>query len=228
MDDILYLLSPWKAFATKILAFLPNLFAAIIVASLGWIVAKFAKSITSRLLEVIHFENAIEKAGIKKILDKGDIIETPSELLSLFIYWIVILIFLLSSLNILGLSVVTDLINKILLYIPNLIAGILILILGLFFANIIAGIIKTTCLNAGIKEGEILGDISKYGVIIFFVAISLEEIGLASNILLAGFVIIFGAICLALALSFGLGGKEVAGEYIKKWTSERAKNKNKE
>ena len=225
MNGILYILSPWKAFVTKILAFLPNLFAAIVVALLGFVAARFIKSIILRLLEMINFENAAERAGIKRMLDKGGIIESPSTLLSLFVYWIVILIFLLASLNILGLSVVTQLLNKLLLYIPNLIAGILILIFGLFFANIISRVVKTTCLNAGVKGGDILGEISKYGVIIFFVAISLEEIGLASNILLAGFIIIFGAICLALALSFGLGGKEVAGEYIRRWVEERAKKK---
>src|SRR3989304_363268 len=99
MDNLIDFLSPWKAFATKILSFLPNLFAAIIITSLGFVVAKIAKSITLRFLDTVHFENAVEKAGIKEIFNKGDIRETPSSLISLFMYWIVILVFLLASLN---------------------------------------------------------------------------------------------------------------------------------
>lgn len=217
MDITALVIGPWKAFWAKIMAFLPGFFAAIAILAVGWMGAKLAKTGVIRLLKFLHFEKATEKAGIKDLLQKGDIRETPSDLIGILVYWLVMLLVLTIALNTLGLETVSELFNQILLYIPKVVAGVVVLILGLFFANFLQGIVTTACSNAGVPQAEGLGKITLYAIIVFTAALALNQLGIASEIVSQAFILIFGALCLALGLAFGLGGKDIAARYLDKW-----------
>ncbi len=211
----------WDAFTTKIMAFLPMLIGAIIIFVIGIIIAKLVKMAIGKLLKLIRFDRATEKAGINEFLQKGNITSTPSEVIGALIYWFIAILVLIASLDALGLPVVSDILNDIFLYIPNVVAAIIVLVLGLLFANLLSAIVQTAVSNVGLKTSEALGKASYYAVMFFSISIALIQLGIGERVVTAAFIIAFGALALALSLSFGLGGKEIAGEYLKKWLGNR-------
>lgn len=211
----------WEAFNAKIMAFLPGLIGAIIIFIVGLIIAKLIKVAVVKLLRLVRFDTATEKTGVKDFLEKGNILKTPSEIVGALIYWFIMILVLVASFDALGLPIVSDILNDIFLYIPNVVAAIIVLILGILFANLLSAIVRTAASNAGFSNADGLGKIALFAVIFFSVSVALIQLGIGENIVAAAFVIAFGATALALALAFGLGGKEVAAEHLKKWLGQK-------
>jgi len=213
----------WNAFATKITAFLPALIGGIIIFVAGWIIARLVKLAVERLLKLIRFDKATEKAGVKEFLRKGDILKVPSEIISSLVYWFIMILVIIASLDALGLPIVSDLLNSIFLYIPNVVAAIIVLILGFLVGNLLSAVVRTAASNAGLKNANGLGKIALYAIVFFSGAIALIQLGIGEEIVGSAFGIAFGAAALALALAFGLGGRDVAGDYLKRWLEEKRK-----
>ena len=211
----------WDAFATKITVFLPKLMGAIIIFVVGLFIAKLVKMGIVKLLRLVRFDSAADKTGVKGFLDKGSIIKTPSEIIGALVYWFVMILVLIASMDALGLPIVSDILNDIFLYIPNVIAAIIVLILGILFGNLLSAIVRTAASNAGLQTAEGLGKTALYAVVVFAGAIALIQLGIGEEIVSSAFGLAFGAIALAFGLAFGLGGKDVAGEYLKKWLEEK-------
>jgi len=211
----------WNAFATKITAFLPELIGAIIIFILGWIVARLFKLAVVKLLILVRFDKATDKTGVKGFLNKGNITNAPSEIIGSLVYWFAMILVIIASLDALGLPIVSDLLNSIFLYIPNVVAAIIVLILGLLLGNLLSAVVRTAAANAGLKSAEGLGKLALYAIVFFSGAIALIQLDIGEEIVGAAFVIAFGAAALALGLAFGLGGKDVAADYLKRWLEEK-------
>ena len=213
----------WGAFATKITAFLPKLIGAIIIFVLGLIIARVVNFGVQKLLKLMRFDTATEKIGIQEFLKKGGIVKAPSEILGLLVYWFIMILIIIASLDALGLPIVSDLLNKIFLYIPNVVAAVIVLVLGFLLGNLLSGVVRTAASNTGLKHAEGLGKLSLYAIVFFSGAIALIQLGIGKEIVVYAFGIVFGAAALALALAFGLGGREVAAEYLKGWLETKKK-----
>jgi len=211
----------WNAFATKITAFLPELIGAILIFVVGWIIARLVKVGVEKLLKLVRFDTATEKAGINTFIKKGDIIKTPSEILGTLVYWFIMILVLIASLDALGLPIVSDILNSIFLYIPNVVAAIIVLVLGFLMGNLLAAVVRTAASNAGFKNSTGLGTLSLYAIVVFATAIALIQLGIGEEIVVSAFGLVFGAAALALALAFGLGGRDVAADYLKRWLAEK-------
>ena len=211
----------WNAFATKITAFLPELIGAIIIFILGWIVARLFKLAVVKLLILVRFDKATDKTGVKGFLNKGNITNAPSEIIGSLVYWFAMILVIIASLDALGLPIVSDLLNSIFLYIPNVVAAIIVLVLGLLLGNLLSAVVRTAAANAGLKSAEGLGKLALYAIVFFSGAIALIQLDIGEEIVGAAFVIAFGAVALALGLAFGLGGKDVAADYLKRWLEEK-------
>jgi small-conductance mechanosensitive channel len=211
----------WDAFATKIMLFLPEFIGAIIIFVAGLIIAKLVQMLIVKLLRLVRFDSAADKTGVKGFLDKGNIIKTPSEIIGSLVYWFVMILALIASMDALGLPIVSDILNDIFLYIPNVVAAIIILILGLLFGNLLSAVVRTAASNAGLTTAEGMAKTALYAIVVFSVAIALIQLGIGEEIVASAFGLSFGAVALAFGLAFGLGGKEVAGEYLKKWLEEK-------
>lgn len=214
MEFVPTLLEPGRAFLSKVALFLPNLLAAVLILLGGWVLARFIRLLVFRFLLVIRFDVAGEKAGIDDILARAEIRQSPAELVAILVYWLVTLLVVITAINTLGLAAVADLLNQILLYIPKVIAAVVVLILGLFFANFLAGVIRTAAANAGLPEAEALAAIARYALIVFTGAVTLQELGVGAELVRSAFTIVFGAVALALALAFGLGCKDLARDWV--------------
>jgi hypothetical protein len=221
MNPIVTVTGFWDAFITKIAVFLPNLFFAVAIILLGWVICNVIKRVVVRLLKICQFDTLAERAGIKTILEKGGIRQSTSEIIGLLVFWFLFLIAIVTTLETLNLSGATDTLHTIYLYIPKIVAALVTLILGLYFANFLETVTRTSCANAGLEQAGSIGRAAYIGTAIFVVAGIFEILDIASEIVIWAFILVFGALCLALALAFGLGGREVAGRFLEKWLEQK-------
>jgi len=130
-----------------------------------------------------------------------------------------------ATLDALGLPGVTETLNAIFLYIPKVVAAMVMLILGLYLANFIETVTRTSCANAGLQQADSIGQVAYYATVVFIIAGILEILEIATEIVVWAFILIFGSVCLALAIAFGLGGREVAARLLERWLEGKDKNK---
>jgi hypothetical protein len=214
MDWNTIVAEPIKEMLTKAAAFIPNLLGALVILIVGWMIAKLVKALANKILSVLRFDALAHKAGISKILIKGGVKLTAGQILSALVYWLVMIMVLIMVVNALGLTVASQLLDGLLSYIPRVISAIFVLVIGLFLGTLVSGIVRTAAINANLPQPELLSGISQYAIVIFAFMISLGQLGIATILVNTTFNILFGAICLALALAFGLGGKDAAARYI--------------
>ncbi|MSP41669.1 MAG: hypothetical protein EXR70_24560 [Deltaproteobacteria bacterium] len=221
MNPVVTVTGFWNAFITKIAVFLPNLFFAIAIILLGWVICNVIKRVVVRVLKICQFDILAERAGIKQILDRGGIGQTASDILGLLVFWFLFLIAIVTTLETLNLSGATDTLHTIYLYIPKIVAALVTLILGLYFANFLENVTRTSCANAELEQAASIGKAAYIATAIFVVAGIFEILDIASEIVIWAFILVFGAVCLALSLAFGLGGREVAGRFLEKWLEQK-------
>ena len=211
------------SFWTQLASFIPQLIAALVLLFVGWIVAKLVRTGMLHLLKVIHFDVLAQKSGVEAFLRQGDLDVSLSKLLSNLMYWLLILVVVVTVSNSLGLQMVADLFNKVVLYIPNIIVAILVLVFGSVLARFINRIIFAYLNNIGVEGALTISTISEYAVLIFVFFIALEQLQIGTQLITAAFQIGFGAIGLAFALAFGLGGREWAAGVIQRMTAKKDK-----
>jgi len=216
---------PVSEMLTKLVGYLPTLMGALIILTVGWVVAKTLRRIVSRGLEKIHFNKLAEKAGISEILNKGGLKTSANDVLSGFVYWLVIIMVLVMVVNALGLPQASNVLESLFAYIPNVIAALFVLVVGMFLANFVSGIIRTAAGNASLPKPDMLAAVSRWAIIIFAGTISLRELGIAILLVTTTFNIILGGVCPALALAFALGGKDAAATYLNEWQQRHNKPK---
>ncbi|PIW68829.1 MAG: hypothetical protein COW10_00425, partial [Candidatus Omnitrophica bacterium CG12_big_fil_rev_8_21_14_0_65_42_8] len=214
MDWSVIVIEPVKAMLVRAATFLPTLIGILVILVIGWIVAAVLKNVVVKLLKIIQFDTASEKSGLSDVLRKGGIKNTLSELIGGLIYWIVMLLVFMAALNALGMTVVASLLDKVILYIPNVIAAIFIITLGIFFASVIGSIVMTASMNAGIKQSKLLSQVTQTVIVIFAAITTLEQLNIATAILSTTVTILLGAIGLAVAIAVGLGSKDIAGKLM--------------
>ena len=208
------IVEPVREMLTRLIGYLPTLLGALVILIVGWIIAKVIRGIVNRLLKVIRFNKLADKAGISEIISKGGLKATAGDVLSGLVYWLVIIMVLVMVVNALGLPQASDVLESLFAYIPNVIAAIFVLVIGMFLASFVSGIVRTAAGSANLPKPEALAGISRWAIIIFAVTISLRELGIAPLLVTTTFNILFGGVCLALALAFGLGGKDAAAKYL--------------
>lgn len=219
------IVEPVREMLTKILGYLPTLLGALIILVVGWIIAKVIRGIVNQVLKVIRFDSLADKAGISEILRKGGLKATAGEVLSGLVYWLVIIMVLVMVVNALGMPQASGVLESLFAYIPNVIAALFVLVIGMFLASFVSGIVHTAASNANFPKPDMLAGISRWAIIIFAATISLRELGIAPLLVTTTFNILFGGVCLALALAFGLGGKDAAARYLEQLQKKRSEQK---
>ncbi|MBI2072648.1 MAG: hypothetical protein HYW06_03715 [Gemmatimonadetes bacterium] len=194
--------------------FLPNILAAIVILLVGWVVARVLRAAVGRGLRLARLPDIADKAGIESFLRKGGITRPSTDLVAVLVYWLVMLVVLLTAVNALRLEMASQLLNQILLYIPNIIVAVIVVIVGMYAASFVAGLVRTAAANAGIEEAGLVASLARYALIIFTFAIALNQLRIGQDIVANAFLLLFGAVCLAAALAVGLGAREIVGRYL--------------
>ena len=207
----------YNTFIQQIAGFLPNLIGALLILIIGWIIAKIFRALSIKFLKLIRFNVVTEKARVDQFLADGGVKKSTIQIIGSLFYWLIMLIVLLTAFNSLGLSAASTLFNQVFMFIPNIIVAVLVLILGLFLANFISQALVTYLKNIEIENADAIGKLTNYAIIVFVISISLTQLSIGEELISSAFLIVFGALCLAMALAFGIGGKEWAAGVINRF-----------
>ena len=213
-DQFVATLESMKSFWVDISAAIPALLAATVLLLVGWIVARLLRRGILRLLNLLHVDVLAEKTGIEGFLLQGGVRYTTVTLLANLVYWLIMITVILAALNSLGLQNASALLNKIILFMPNVIVAVLVLMVGAFIAKIVRGVTFTYLSNVGISGADVISHIAQWALLLFVVSVALDQLEIGGQILVSAFQIGFGAFCLALAIAFGLGGKDWAAHVL--------------
>lgn len=217
MEQVDVLLEPVRAFLVQVGAFLPRLGIALLVLVAGFLLAKVARFAVVKALRAINFHIVTRRSGMDSFLQKGGSEIDTTALFGVLIYWVVILAALIVAFNGLGLAAVTDLLGRIMLFVPNVIVALLILAFGTYFARFVGNAVITYCRGVGVQDAELLGRVAQYAVLAFVVMIALDQMQIGWAIVRYSFLIILGGLVLGVALAFGLGGREWAAARLERW-----------
>lgn len=210
-----------RSFLTQLGGYLPRVLGALLVLFIGWIVARWVRVGVGKLLKLIKFEMVSEKSGIDEALKQGGVQLTLNGVIGGLMYWLVMLVALLAAIDSLGLAVASDVLNRVVLYIPNVVVAVLILVFGALFANLMRGIVNTYLASAQVSGATLISTVAQYSILTFAAAVSLVQLGIGVALVTSAFQIAFGALCLALAIAFGLGGRDWAARFIEQNTKRR-------
>ncbi len=214
------LLGAIDAFFVGIVRFLPGLLAALLILLLGVVIGWLIKVIVRRALGVARFDRFCESSGVSQVLGRAEIRARPSALVATIVFWLVFLSFLMAGLSALHVEVISRLIAEFFLYLPRILAALAILLLGFLFANFLSRAALLAAVNAGVPSPRAIGMVVRFLITILAFAMALEQLEIAKTIVLAAFVISFGAVMLGLSLAFGLGGRDVARRVLERQLKE--------
>ncbi|NJD57112.1 MAG: hypothetical protein FIA94_12015 [Nitrospirae bacterium] len=214
---------PFDRLFEKILQFLPNLLTSILLLIVGIAVAGLVRTLFSRLFRALHIDKHFERIGLTESLSKGGIKEALSAIIARGIGWITFFVFLIMSLRALDVPSVEQLLERFFLYLPNIFVAALVLLFGYMFSNFLGRAALIASVNAGLKVSGMLGKLVRITVFLLAVTMSLEQLGIGSGTTMMAFAIVFGGVVLAISLAFGLGGRDIAKEYLEKKIKGEAK-----
>ncbi len=198
----------------SILDFLPLFLGAIAVFLIGLIVAMIFKKIVMRVSNFLKLDELATRLEVKQSFQKSGVKLNIAGLLGWIVKWFVIVVFLIASTDILGWAQLTDFLSEVVLYLPNVIIAVIILLVGVLLANFTHKVVLTTVNAAKLHAADFLAGISKWAILVFSFMAALSQLGIAQSliqILFTGFV---AMLALAGGLAFGLGGKEHAGRLL--------------
>lgn len=215
------ILSSINTFWAQIASFVPTLIAAVLLLLVGWLFARIARGAVRRLLDISQFKTLVHNSGVEELLRHGGMNVTLAGVIAELSFWLVMLVVIVMVSNSLNLHVVADLFNRVVLYLPNVIVAILVLIFGALLGRFINRLMFAWLNNLGIDNALIISTATQYSIYVLTLFLALEQLNIGAQLLTAAFVILFGAICLALALAFGLGGREWAAGVIARATTKK-------
>jgi hypothetical protein len=213
-NQLTHLLDVLRGLWTQLASFLPRLGLAIVLLVLGWVLARLVRRLVIRGLRLVKADVAAEKAGIEDFLVQGGVRFTTVTLVGTFVYWAVNLTVILAALTVLGVETAGQTITRLILHVPNVITAVVVLILGTLLGQFVGALTHAYLANLGVAGAGAISAIARWAVIVFVIAVSLEQLAIGGQILVSAFQIAFGALCFALSLAFGLGGRRWAARVL--------------
>jgi hypothetical protein len=214
-------LSSLNQFWLQIVNFVPKLLAVLVILFFGWIVAKLVRGAVKHLLELMRFDEFAQKSGLEAFMNSGNFNVTLSGIISQVIYWLVILLFVITGANALELTAVAALLLQLAGYLPHIIVAILVIVFGTLLARFINRLVFAWLHSIKFDHALAVSTSAEYGIQILAIFIALEQLGIGMQLIHSLFVIVFGAVFLALAIAFGLGGKEWAAKFIENMSKKK-------
>ena len=210
------IIEPFMSFSSSVLEFLPYFLSAIIIFVFGIFCGVALRVLFAKLLKTVGLDRFFERFGTPEFLKKGGVKDPLSVLLAKLVQWITIIIVTGMSLQALRIPAVEKLLATFLLYLPNILVAVVMLMIGYLLGNFLGRAALIAGVNAGIRISGAIGKLVQLAVFILAATIALEQLGIGKDTVVIAFAITFGGIILALAIAFGLGGRDMAREYLDK------------
>jgi hypothetical protein len=210
----------------RIRDFVPNLLAMLVLLAVGILASLAVRVSVGFVLKWLAFDRFSERVGISTSLQKGGIRAAPSRVLALTLAWLVLAVFVLLAVAALDLTAAVNLVNEGFAYLPNILVAGTLLLLGSVVAGFVRRSVLIAAVNAGVSSARVLAGGAQVALLVLFAAMALEHLGLGRQVILTSFSILFGGLVLALALAFGLAGRDLARETLERMRSRRAEDDN--
>lgn len=217
----------WDEFVRAFAHLLPRLLVMLIIAVVGWLVAYLLKILLRSFLRLVKFDRFSERAGAAQLLNTAAL-PSLTELLCQLVFWLVWAGFLLLGLDALGIAGLQGHIGGFFLFLPRFFGALLILFFGILAANFFSRAALLAAVNSNSPSPQLLSDALRVVIVVLAVSMAFEELGLAQKTILTAFSIVFGALMLGLAIAFGIGGRDLARQFLEKRFSGHRTKKGKE
>jgi len=204
-----------------IISFLPNLIIAILIVIIGWVIGSLLGRFVSQIIKSLRVDEALRKAGVEDIVRRGGLHLNVGYFIGALVEWFVIIVFLIAAFDVLGLTQVNMfLYNVVLLYLPNVIVAVLVLLLAAVIGDVMQKVVVTSARAAEFRSAHLLGAVTRWTIWIFGLLVALSQLGIAQTFIQTIFTGVVIALSLALGLAFGLGGQDAASRFIEKTREE--------
>ncbi|HJZ05200.1 hypothetical protein A2634_00320 [Candidatus Amesbacteria bacterium RIFCSPHIGHO2_01_FULL_48_32] len=211
------LLTAWGDLITRLILFLPVFFSAILVFVLGLVVADWLSGAFYRLLKAAQLPSVAKTAGIDDFLKKADINYDTVTLVATALRWFVVLVFFMTSANILGLTAISKVLDSLIGYLPRVISAALIVAVGVFFANLAQGLVRGALATVDHDQAKPLAKLTRWLVVVIAVMAAVNELRIAQTLVETFFQGLTWTVTLAIGLAVGLGAKDLVGQVLRDW-----------
>ncbi|WP_310487480.1 mechanosensitive ion channel [Chamaesiphon sp. VAR_69_metabat_338] len=227
---------PATSMLQRVLDIIPQILTAAAILAVAYVVSQFIGDLVTNLLNGLGFNNIFRALGLHSLhqsttdtttatppvqgvpTTRGTIVptpskQTPSEVAGLVARVGVMLVAAVAATGVLGIDSLTQLVNGLLLIAGQVLSGIVVFAIGLYLANLAYTVVS----SSGTQQSRTLAQIARLAIIAFVSAMALQQMGIAASIVNLAFGLMLGAIAVAVAISFGLGGRDVASEQLRDW-----------
>jgi Mechanosensitive ion channel, conserved TM helix len=213
-EQLNHLFDVLREWLSRTAAFLPRLGLALVLLVLGWGLARAGRKLVIRGLRLVRADVAAERAGLEDFLVQGGVRFTTVTLVGALVYWIINLAVILAALTVLGIETAGQTISRLVQYVPSVITAVVVLILGTLLGQFVGAVTYAYLANLGVTGARAISALARWAVVVFVIAVSLEQLSIGGQVLVSAFQLVFGALCLALAIAFGMGGREWAARVL--------------
>ena len=200
-----------------LLGAIPKILGFVIILVIGWFIAGLVAKALSALLRTVKFNDLARRSGFSGFVDQMGVKCDSAGLIGQTAKWFIRLLALIVAFDALGLPAVSQVLQQLLLWLPNLIVAVVILVIAGLAANALSSLVRASTARAGFSNPELVAMVAKTAVWGFGIIVAVNQIGIADTLVNTLFMALVGALALALGLSFGLGGRETAGEIVRDW-----------
>lgn len=210
------LLGPVTTLGERVLAILPNILAMSILLLVGLAVAWGTGHLMERLLRILGLDRLCDRVGITAALLRGGIKTDPSDLIGRTTYWLIVIFATVASLGALNVAPINEAAHSLLAYIPHLVTATVIGVIGYLISNFVSQAVLIAAVNAGLPPARWIAAGTRWGIQLLTAAMAMEQLGIAQHIVVVGFGITWGGLVLAAALALGLGGRDLAKDFLER------------
>jgi Conserved TM helix len=208
-------------------AAIPKVLGFLVILIIGWLIAALVARVVAGLLRTVKFNEVAERSGFSGFVHNMGVKTDSSGVIAQVAKWFIRLITLIVAFDALGLPAVSNVLQQLLLWLPNLVVALVVLVLTGLAANALGSLVRGATAQAGLGNPDLLATVTRVAVWGFGIIIAVNQLGIAATLVNTLFIGLVGALALALALAFGLGGRETAGQLVQQWyqKSQEAKPK---
>jgi hypothetical protein len=210
-------LEPLRAMLFQIGAFLPRLVLGLLILLVGWLLAKVVRVGVEKALRAFNFNVLFERSGLDSFLRQGGARSDTISVSGLLAFWLVLLLAALVAASTMGLPNVSELLRRVIWFLPRLFVGLLILAAGSYFARFIGSTVASYGRSAKVRDAAFLGKVAQYAIMVFVILVTLDQTQIGGDLIRQSFLVILTGLVFALALAFGLGGRNWAADRIESW-----------
>jgi len=211
------LLTSFTAALAIFLSAIPKIIAFAVIIIIGWLIASAIASVVAKLLRAVRFDEVAQRSGFAGFVHKMGIQRDSSGFVADLAKWFIRLLILIVAFDALGLPAVSQVLQSLLLWLPNLVVALVVLVIAGLAANALASLVRGATAESGLGNPDLLANITRVAVWAFGIVVAVNQVGIATELVNTLFMAVVGALALALGLAFGLGGRETAAQIVRGW-----------